>query len=448
MQPTSLEPGKPGLSRRLVAFFRRPPAALGLLVLLLALGWGGFMLHRHRQFHQHLEAARQAEVDFDFRTAHEQLADCVRLRPADPEARLRLARIARRMDDYSTAAAELDVYEDLAGADGAAAVLERAMLAAQQGDLVTTRPMLMRFMAEQHPETALVLEALVKGSMANYRLDAAQSYNEILLDGERDNIPALLRRGRLAEMMGNPDKALSCYQEAVAWKPDNLEARLLVAEALLSLHRATEMLEPLEQLYARSPRPEVALVLARCCRIVQQPERAAALLDGILQQAPKFVPVLAERGRVALDMDDLPKAEEVLRRAADLMPSDQQVHRDLAVCLSLQGKATAARAESRIADQISKEQIALAHAMVLTQKQPNDPQPRWDAAMVYVRLGQDREALRWFLGTLQIAPEHRPTHEALAALYDRLKQPNRAEPHREFLKAHPAPQSKPPTTTP
>jgi hypothetical protein len=62
MERTSLEPGKPGLSRRLVAFLRRPLGVFELLVVLLALGWGGRMFYRHREFHQHLAAAREAEA--------------------------------------------------------------------------------------------------------------------------------------------------------------------------------------------------------------------------------------------------------------------------------------------------------------------------------------------------------------------------------------------------
>jgi predicted Zn-dependent protease len=421
-----------------------------LLIALAALSWGGLTLYRHWDYYRHREAASQADKDFDFESERDHLKACVNLRPQDAEARLQLARAARRMDDYVTAQEALDAYGDLKDASEAEEALERTMLAAQQGVLPVAEPLLRRLLAQEHPQSALILEALVKGSLSMYRFDAAQSWNEQLLGMIEGggNVPALLLQGYILLTMGSSDQAVVRFQSAVGFKPEHVGARLALAEALLNLHRASEAQEVLEHVYKRSQTPEVAFMLARCCRPLQQYERAANLLDDLLRQAPNAPVVLAERGRVAMDMDDLPKAEELLTQAAKHLRDDPQVYRDLGVALTLQGgeKKVAAKEAFKRADQLSQLLAAQSTAISRVRKSPNDPQLRLEVGTLLLKIDTPQkreEALRWFLSAIQVAPEYPPAHEALISYYEQIGQPARAGVHREFL-ASQAPPGKAP----
>jgi tetratricopeptide (TPR) repeat protein len=63
-------------------------------------------------------------------------------------------------------------------------------------------------------------------------------------------------------------------------------------------------------------------------------------------------------------------------------------------------------------------------------RRPDDVALRYDIGSILLDLGRPREALRWLLSALQIDPHLRPSHAALAACYDQLGDPARAQAHR------------------
>ena len=89
--------------------------------------------------------------------------------------------------------------------------------------------------------------------------------------------------------------------------------------------------------WLRERRPndaEVRFLTARLRRNLGQPEEAGQLLDALLVSTPKKVPVLVERGRVAMDLKRPRDAEGWLHDALTLAPDNREVNIAMADCFT------------------------------------------------------------------------------------------------------------------
>ena len=69
--------------------------------------------------------------------------------------------------------------------------------------------------------------------------------------------------------------------------------------------------------------------------------------------------------------------------------------------------------------------------------QPRDVSLRYEAGTTLVRLGQDGQAIRWFVSALMLQPRHQPTRQALAGCIQRLGDPKLADAYRPLLAGPP-----------
>jgi tetratricopeptide (TPR) repeat protein len=413
---------------------RRTFAVLaGLAVLCLAGYPVASSVYRSWQFARHLKAAREAEGRFDFAGAREHLAVCLRLRTDDPGAQLLAARAARRAGDYPAASEHLDSLREQGGEPTPEQTLERALLAAQRGDLKQAEGYLRSRLEGDAPEAPLILEALERGCLRTNRLNEALRWLARLLRLQPDNVIALVDRGTVHEGVGLAEKALEDYQAACAAQPEYRAARLRLGLLLLHLHRPAEALPHFEHLHARDEGDsESTLALAQCLAELDRRAEATDLLEGLLAREPDNPKALLARGRLALDADSPGPAERWLRRAVDLLPWDQQAHYHLSRCLSRLGKRDEAKYHARKAEQIGADMKRLVRLIRKAVQSPSDPGPRVEAGRICLRNGQEQQGLRWLRGALQIDPAHRPTHAALAEYYERAGPPDLAAHHRRL----------------
>lgn len=423
------------MSQRLLSFARRPLAAMALLLALSILAFICRHSYASWQFAQHLQSAQWAEENFDFSNAREHLTECLRIRPRDAETRLRLARNARRLGDYPAAQVDLDAYRQLVGSSNSESVLEAAMLLAQQGDLPSVESFLRQCLEEEDPQSPLILEALVRGSIHVYRLQDALLWADQLLKRQPDNVPVLLALGMIYESNGRPNKALESFKAALDHQPGNAEARLQLAETLLRLQQPAEALEHLEKLRTDRPSKDAALALARCYRLLGRFDEALSLLEPLTVEYPQDGRVLGELGRAAVAADRLREAEDWLRRAVAAEPANHVLNYDLARCLQQREKQPEAEHFFRRSEEIRADVKRLAEAAGQAMQAPADPRPRLRAGLICLRNGQDRQGLRWLFGALQVDPDHHPTHQALADYYQRCGQGQRAARHRRLASA-------------
>jgi Tfp pilus assembly protein PilF len=65
-------------------------------------------------------------------------------------------------------------------------------------------------------------------------------------------------------------------------------------------------------------------------------------------------------------------------------------------------------------------------------QKPNDPALRYEAGMIFLRNGFTQDGLHWLNTALDVDPNHRPTHQALADYFERTGDEARARHHRQF----------------
>ncbi len=336
----------------------RRRARLALVVLLLLAGaayWGGRQLWGI----SHYRAAQDALARRDFALAQSHLQKCLEISPGNLTWRLTAAQTARRQSEYAQALEHLTAYQENGGSEEALS-LERKLVVVQRGDLTQADPLLAT--CEQHPqapETPLILEAVIQGT-ENYLKAGpafglprppeyqARSRRAIedwlrLRPAPADQVRGLLWRAYLHSIAEDRLNAVADLRKALAIDPDSFDARLELARALGRTEPA-EAAEHLEALRRHDPENnDVRFALALVRRSLGQLDEAKQLLDQVLAAAPDDVPALLARGQIALDLEELDRALDLLRRAWTLEPDEPETNLTLGRCLKLLGRPEEAR---------------------------------------------------------------------------------------------------------
>jgi predicted Zn-dependent protease len=412
---------------------RHPWAAAGGLVLLAALlGWLGLWASRYFPARSHLKAAREAIARHQWSEAREQLEECLRIWPDDPEIHLLAARIARHQDRPDDAEEHLDRYRQLQGGDTQAVKVERALLRLRRGDLAGTEQFLRDCVAHDDPDAAEILDALASALMRDYRVPEAHQCLDELVRRQPDNFDALVLRATTARSQSWHTVAVESLQKALDLRPEAHEVRLSLARDLVSLGRYPEALKHL--MYLREKQPDnlaVVFALARSLAGTGAKDRAVKLVDRLLAKDPNDWLLLSERGWLALELDRPKEAEDYLRRAHTGAPPDQTLLTRLADCLRLLGKHEEARRYREEADRLRADTLlALGLTKRIREKKPRNPAVYYGLARVLLRLGKPGDALHFFHKALDRDPYHRPTHQALATFYAKAGNSAKANYHR------------------
>ncbi|MBL8813275.1 MAG: tetratricopeptide repeat protein [Planctomycetaceae bacterium] len=269
---------------------------------------------------------------------------CLNLFPNDGSALLIAARAAERDHDAASAnrfleRAALTLPDDVA--------LERTLFRMRQGDLGDAAGMLDGIESQlDDPQSSIILDAIIEGALQSSQTAIAEralSFWDKTLKDDWAVAQALAWKGELAFRQGMPDVALQQLRAAVNAAPANDQTRLRLAEVLLQ-YGPQEAKTHLEYLDKKSPEQrEIQIRLASCHRELGEYDEATTILDELLQKSDRDLAAMIERGRVALDLQDLHEAERWFRRAEALAPDHREVILGLVRCLQLAGKPSDAQ---------------------------------------------------------------------------------------------------------
>lgn len=400
---------------------------------------GGRFAWRTWQFQSRWAAAEEATGRGAYGAALEDYRVCAALRPSDVDVHLAAERAARRSGEFAAAETYLDECRSLAP-ESRVVSLERLLLAAQRGDLDEQgQGLLLSLIQQDDPSTPLILEALTDLFRWDFQIPRALECANLWVARQPENSRPLVVRAWIWKRMRAFEKARDDYRRALELRPDDDTARQLLAELMLDKGMGTpeEVAQSLEDLHGRRPTDSaVSLDLARCRRQQGKTDGARQLLDELLQRSPEHAAALLERGKLEFDANEPAEAERWLERARQAAPHNRDVHYTLALCYRQLGKedgAKAAMAEVQRIDADLKRLDRLIREVALGSQ--TDPNPRYEVAVLLLRNDRDEEALRWFDRALRVDPAHRPTHEALAAYYDRIGRKDLADEHRVAMTA-------------
>jgi Flp pilus assembly protein TadD len=407
---------------------------LAALLLLPAgyLSWYGVCLLR---FRRDRDEAERALAEYDFAVARGRLAECVRLWPRDAATRLLAAQAARRDGDLDAAEQQFDVYRTLLRGSAPEKQLEWALIRAQRGHVGEVVEYLMSCLDTHHPASEQILEALMVGCVQVYQLDRARFWYEELQGKAPKNAIGRLVRAQTMETLGNDTVALEVYRAVVTDYPKFTKARVGLAALLLRQQNYEEAGEQYEELHRQQPdQAQHLLCLVRCWDRLGRTEEARPLIRQLEERHADNSEALLVCGQFALSEQRLADAERFLQSAADLAPNDHEVHYQLGVCLQQLDRPEEARWHVERARQIEADLIRLEKVFESTVKSPADPAPRLEAGQICLRNGQTAEGLRWLYGALEAAPDHKPTHAALADYFAAQGNVKEAEHHRQLAR--------------
>jgi tetratricopeptide (TPR) repeat protein len=432
--PTGVDPApaaragssRPPLRRRLGRW-----AVVALLLALIALGLGllGFQLWGHYHFRQ----ARQALSRYHPAEATGHVVLCLRLWPRDPATLLLAAQAARRGDNVLQAEEFLRAYRGHGGdpADEEYA-LEGMLLRAQEGEVDAVLRRCQELVDRRHPATPRILEALTRGYLRTYRVAAAQVTVAIWFDRFPDDPQAHFFSGLVKEHHEAPDQAAQDYLRVLELDPTRDDVRFRLAASLLDAAKPAQAAEQLEALARLHPEHLPTRVLkARALFAAGRMDEAQAELDDILAEHPRHAPALTERGRVAHQKRE-PGAEKWLEQAAALSPGDAQAWYLLAQVLARRGRAKESEAALARFQQLQKDQRRMRDiATKELSRRTDDAGLHYEVGTMMIRGGEKLEGLRWLRKALEKDPNHKPTHEFLAAYYQKVGQIGLASRHRQ-----------------
>jgi hypothetical protein len=345
------------------------------------------------------------------------------------EALLLAARVARLSDDCADAERFLTACEDTFGPTNASR-LELALLAAQQGDFQDIEARLHSSVAQSHPDSIAILEALAKGYLVAQRWPHALEVLDRLIERSPDHIRALLWRGTTLHRLRRTEPAEEDCRRVVDLALQSPDDRAALGELLNRLGHTREAMVHYRAVLASRPADRTALLgMARACSDVFELAEAQQWLDDLLRADPDCTDGLVERGRLALRRKQPAEAESFLARAVRTAPWHREAHQLYLSALREVGrKKAASECEARLGELLRED--AIAGRLKLRLEDPDAAEVRWKLWLWSQKNGQGDSGLPWLLAVLVVAPEHAQAHAVLAEHFERAGQPRRAAQHR------------------
>jgi Tfp pilus assembly protein PilF len=395
---------------------RKYLAALGLLTLAFV-GWNlGWISAPFRML------ARSSLNRRDLSAAERHLGWAGRLGPDAGDTEFLWARLRRKQGRLKDVRTHLEQAARL-GYSRQRIRKEEVLAMAQTGDLAPVMAELSRMLQDPGDDGQEILEAYANGCLIVQRYDLATN----VLDTWNKSYPG--DPFEHAERNGDAEEQ---YRAALGRQPDFLPAAFRLGRLLLDAHRVDEAQQQFEK-GVRSPHQLPFLVgLAEC---LTRNGRAAEARDALQRATSVDADVLAAEyraigepyefdlaalalGRMELDEGNYAQALRWLDRALARNRHDLDALYSHAVALRALGQSEASQREFK---QVVEARQALEHVTELTEKlaeRTDDADLRHEIGMLYLKYGSEKTGVFWLKSALTYAPNHLPTHQALAEYYE------------------------------
>ncbi len=225
----------------------------------------------------------------------------------------------------------------------AAASLAAAMARHRSGDLAAARPLYRRHLQHAPQDAgAWCLLASLEGQCGDHRAAEQAFRKAIAADPAQAQGHAGLGTSLL--LADDPASAIDALRRALELDPDLSDTRYQLAVAMHRCERRDEAAEVLEHVLDKHPgHLQARHNLGAICLERGDPQRAAACFRAVLAQDRRRVPAWAALARAQTAMDHPAEAEESLRQALALAPSDVSGRAALGRLLQSLGRLDEAR---------------------------------------------------------------------------------------------------------
>jgi tetratricopeptide (TPR) repeat protein len=228
-------------------------------------------------------------------------------------------------------------------------------------------------------------------------------------------------------------EAAEMYDRALALAPDREDARQELARSLLRLGQADRAEVHLKQLIQTARKPsELDLLYAECLAKLGKADEAIDRLEQLLKREPDHVDALLALGNLHLAAGRSGDALEHLQRAAELKPENREVVYAHGRAHKAQGQNEQARVCFQFVDQATQPLIELKNLMNRLLASPEDLDLRFQVAYITWKYKSREDGEKWFRSLLNLAPNHEPTHAALAIHYRLAGDQQRSDYHKQL----------------
>jgi tetratricopeptide (TPR) repeat protein len=403
--------------------YRRATTLVAVALLVLSAAGATVVWLRARQAEfskdeavQHWQQARDALAAQDYVQARTHLEQCLQLCPLDAEAHFVLARVCRRTDDPAGCQAHL-ARAALLQWPREEIQFESALLKAQSGDLGNVEAELLRALDARSADEVLIVEALVRGYLEAFRFRDVVFWTGRWTERYPDDARPWVYRGRAAYLGRSLSRAVADYEHALQFNPNQAEAHLQLAAVWMVQRQFDKAIPHFEACLRARPDDAAALVgLANCSFSLGQTERARAALEPLFARHQADAGAYLVRAKLELAAGAAQEALNDLRQAEALAPHEIDVTYTLITVLTKLGKQAEAQKYEAKLKEVSRQIDKLESLRKQINKEPENASLRREAGKTALDLGQKREAVGWFLSSLQLDPKHAATQKILADL--------------------------------
>ena len=410
----------------------RPRNRGRFLIALVALAIVGAMGGAHLWAYSHYRSARESLDKYHFVEARDHLRQCLRIWSFRSSIWLLAGQTSRRMEDFEDAERcyqrvqemrDTELDEDLS--------LEWKLLRAQRGDTEPVLGYLRSLVESNHPKSPLILEAVARGYVRKYRYLDADFVVRLWLERAPDCTLALFCQGWIREQIGPRTQALDNYRRILEKDPAHDEARLRLVNLLIQQAQPAEALTCLRPLAdRRGSEPIVRIALAACQYDVGDREAAKQTVVQLLAAEPYHVGGLILGGKLALEDERYEQAEEQLRLAVRLEPTNYQSYFNLYQTLKQMRKEKEA-SEIAVKMKAIERDTRRLHEIFTAElaKTPKSANLYREVGVIFMRAGEVGNALRWLNDALHLDPYDSEAHRELGEYFRKAGDREKAEHH-------------------
>ena len=315
-------------------------------------------------------------------------------------------------------------------------IREEWLALAQSGQMRDADPHLAELLINPGDDGPEICEAYVNGYFLTNRFREAFDLLDVWQEAFPQDSQPYLFRGRYHESRSSPTEAIADYRRGLQRDAKHRDLQLNLARCLVVRHEHDEAAQILKRLQTETPNAVEVLEVAGQCLLQQgQLDESRQVLTKLLELSPQHALGRLLLARWHLQERQNPEALQLLEELAAERSFDIEVRYSFALALQQAGDDRRAGEEFRFVV-AAREAMIQARQMVdrVVTKEPQNSDLRYRIGVILLQYESPEAGAGWLRSVLELDPQHRLTHRALAEYYEKRHFTELARTHREKLR--------------
>ncbi len=350
----------------------------------------------------------------------------------DGKTHLLYAKAYRKQGKFELVRTQLQAAFD----DGVSVELlerEQWLTQARAGQMGEAEPHFRQLLEDPRDDGQDICECFVTGYLLNYQFSrAAPVLAAWEAEFPTDPRPHELK-GSWLQDSEQWSAAVESYEKALGLNPGNTRIRCDMAVCLTELHDYDKAKVRFQQCLRETPDDSQLLIQWNEWLLLNgQMDEARAILQKVLNLSPANQDARFAMAKTQLMDGAAETAVQTLEQLQKENPYSTPIKYSLASALQASGMTERA---SEMFKQVRSSEETLRRKQQLVDsllKSPNQPDVRYEIAMISMSHESPVEGLRWLLSVVDLNPEHAAAHEALADYYHGIGKVELEEKHRRL----------------